>query len=224
MHPLKLGRRANNYLILGYSLPALLDLNASSPLEYLKALSALLHEFETYQSLSGIDASGNSISKGRMGAMFKSSMGLGNRSSKTRRASTATHESIAGLPTPSPDYLGLPRSAVEATSPQEFPSPILTSAHDFQHLITPHLPFDMDFTTTHAVLCDTLIDTYAKLLDLVASPDVCGPAVGEAFAKADKAIRKILVSNVLREFEDGTRANVKGEVAGLGKLVLGGLM
>lgn len=224
MHPLKLGRRANNYLVLGYSLPALLDLNANSPLEYLKALSSLLHEFETYQSLSGFDASGNSISKGRMGAMFKSGMGLGNRSSKARRASTAT-DSIS-ITTPSPDYLGLPKSATEATSPQDFaPSPINPAAgHDFQYLITPHLPFDMDFNTTYATLCDTLVDTYGKLMDLVYSPEVCGQAVGEAFGKADKAIRKILVSNVVREFEDSTRANVKGEVAGLGKLVLGGLM
>ncbi|KAK3710067.1 hypothetical protein LTR37_010498 [Vermiconidia calcicola] len=222
MHPLKTGRRANNYLVLGYSLPALLDLNSGSPLEYLKALSALLQEFETYQSLSGFDTSGNSISKGRMGQMLKSGMGLGNRTGKSRRTSTAT-ESVS-ITTPSPDYLGLPRSATEATSPQEYPSPINASGHDFQYLVTPHLPFDADFNTTYATLCDTLIDTYGKLIDLVPSPDMCGPGVGEAFAKADKAIRKILVSNVMREFEDTTRANVKGEVAGLGKLVLGGLM
>ncbi|KAK5171346.1 uncharacterized protein LTR77_004490 [Saxophila tyrrhenica] len=223
MHPLKLGRRANSYLVLGYSLPALLDLNSGSALEYLKALSALLQEFETYQSLSGFDTSGNSISKGRMGQMFKSGMGLGNRNNKGRRASTAT-DSIA-ITTPSPDYLGIPRSATEATSPQEYPSPINNvSGHEFQHLVTPHLPFDADFATTYATLCDTLIDTYGKLLDLVPSSEACGPGVGEAFSKADKAIRKILVSNVLREFEDGTRANVKVEVAGLGKLVLGGLM
>jgi hypothetical protein len=222
MHPLKLGRRANNYLVLGYSLPDLLDLNSGTPLEYLKALSALLQEFETYQSLSGFDSSGNSISKGRMGQMFKSGMGLANRTGKGRRASTAT-DSIS-ITTPSPDYLGLPKSATEATSPQEYPSPINASGHDFQHLVTPHLPFDADFGTTYATLCDTLIDTYGKLIDLVPSPDVCSPALGEAFSKADKAIRKILVSNVLREFEDNTRASVKSEVAGLGKLVLGGLM
>ncbi len=222
MHPLKLGRRANNYLVLGYSLPAVLDLNSGSPLEYLKSLSALLQEFETYQSLSGIDSSGNSISKGRMGQMFKSGMGLGNRSGKGRRASTAT-EGLS-ITTTSPDYRGLPKSATEVTSPQEYPSPVNASGHDFQHLVTPHLPFDADFATTYATLCDVLIDTYGRLLDLISSPDVCGPAVGEAFSKADKAIRKILVSNVLREFEDQTRANVKTEVAGLGKLVLGGLM
>ena len=222
MHPLKMGRRANNYLVLGYSLPALLDLNSGSPLDYLKALSALLQEFETYQSLSGFDSSGNSISKGRMGQMFKSGMGLGNRAGKGRRASTAT-DSIS-ITANSPEFLGLPKSSNEAVSPQDAPSPINTIGHDFQHLVTPHLPFDPDFSTTYATLCDTLIDTYAKLLDLVSTPDLCGASVGEAFAKADKAIRKILVSNVMREFEDSTRANVKSEVAGLGRLMLGGLM
>lgn len=218
LHPLKMGRRANNYLVLGNSLPALLDLNSGSAMEYLKALSALLQEFETYQNLSGVDTTGNSLSRGRMGQMFKSGMGLG--IGKARRASTAT-DAIA-LP-PNGDMLGLPKSGVDPHSPLES-SPVNASGHDFLHLVTPHLPFEPDFTTTFATLCDTLIDTYARLLDLVASPDQCSVAVGEAFGKADKAIRKILVANVLREFEDTTRASVKGEVAGLGRLVLGGLM
>ena len=217
LHPLKMGRRANNYLVLGNSLPALLDLNSGSAIEYLKALSALLQEFETYQNLSGVDSTGNSLSRGRMGQMFKSGMGLG--IGKGRRASTAT-DAIAWPP--NGDMLGLPKSAVDPHSPLES-SPII-GGHDFVHLVTPHLPFEPDFTTTFATLCDTLIDTYAKLLDLVSGPDQCGPAVGDAFAKADKAVRKILVANVLREFEDSTRAAVKGEVAGLGRLVLGGLM
>ena len=220
MHPLKLGRRANNYLILGYSLPALLDLNSGSPLEYLKALCALLQEFETYQTLTGFDSSGNTLSRGRMGQMLKSGMGLGNRTGKGRRASAVTDS----VHIQNPELLGLPKSAGDATSPMEAPSPISPSGHEFQHLVTPHLPFDPDFGIAYATLCDTLIDTYAKLIDLVPTPDLCGPVVGDAFSKADKAIRKILVSNVLREFEDSTRATVKGEVAGLGKLVLGGLM
>jgi hypothetical protein len=37
-------------------------------------------------------------------------------------------------------------------------------------------------------------------------------------------VRKILVANVMREFEETTRNGIKGEVAGLGKLVMGGLM
>lgn len=213
-HAYKLGRRATNYLLLGYSLPALLDLNSGSPLEYLKALSALMQEFETYQSLSPNDGF-SSLSRGRVGQMFKHSMGLG----KGRRASTAT-DSLA-IDT---NMLSLPTSASSASSPQDIPSPVNYSGHEFQHLLTPHLPFDPDFGTTFATLCDTLIDTYANLLNLVTGPEVCGLAVGEAFAKADKAVRKILVANVMREFEDSTRAGIKGEVAGLGKVVLGGLM
>ena len=217
MHPAKLGRRANNYLVLGNSLPALLDLNSSTPLEYLKALSALLHEFETYQNLSGVDGSSNSLSRGRMGQMFKSGMGLG--IGKGRRSSTATD--AMSVPPLNGDMLGLPKSAIDPHSPLES-SPI--NGHDFVHLVTPHLPFEPDFSITFATLCDTLIDTYARLLDLVAGPDQCSVAVGEAFAKSDKAVRKILVANVAREFEDTTRAGVKSEVAGLGRLVLGGLM
>ena len=218
LHPAKMGRRANNYLVLGNSLPALLDLNSGSPLEYLKALSALLQEFVTYQNLSGVESTGSSLGRGRMGQMFKSGMGLG--IGKGRRASTAT-DAIA-LPS-NGDMLGVSRSGVDPHSPLES-SPVNASGHDFVHLVTPHLPFEPDFQTTFATLCDTLIDTYARLLDLVQSPEQCSVSVGEAFAKADKAVRKLLVANIVREFEDSTRAGVKGEVAGLGRLVLGGLM
>lgn len=238
LYPHKLGRRATNYFILGYSLPALLDMNAGTPLEYLKALSSLLSEFETYQNLSGFDASGNTLSKGRMGSMFKSSMGLGHRGAKGRRSSTVTSESaLAGLDGRQADLLGIPSSASSRQSsfsqnmggsgmdsPQDMTSPINPTNHEFSFLLTPHIPFEPDFQTTLGTLCDTLIDTYAKLTELIAGPDSCTPIVGAEFAKADKAIRKILVANVVREFEDSTRAGVKGEVAGLGKLVLGGLM
>lgn len=218
MHAQKLGRRSTSYYLLGYSLPALLDLNSGSPMEYLKALIALLHEFETYQSLSGTDSASNSLGRGRMGQMFKSSMGMG--LGKGRRSSAAT-DSIA-LDSQSANLPGFPSGGLG--SPQETTSPVNASGHDFQHLLTPSLPFDPDFGTTFATLCDTMVETYSNLLNLITTPEQCSPTVGEAFAKADKSVRKILVANVMREFEESTRNGIKSEVAGLGKLVLGGLM
>lgn len=222
MHPHKLGRRSTSYFLLGYSLPALLELNSGSPMEYLKALIALLHEFETYQNLSGTDSAGNSLGRGRMGQMFKSGMGmgLGKGSSKGRRSSTAT-DSFASDPQ-SNSFPGFPSGGLG--SPQEITSPVNAAGHDFQNLLTPSLPFDPDFGTTFATLCDTLIETYSNLLNLITTPEQCSPTVGEAFSKADKSVRKILVANVMREFEETTRNGIKSEVAGLGKLVLGGLM
>lgn len=209
LQPLKASRRATNYFILGYSLPFLLDLATTSPLDYLRALSGLLQEFESYQSLTGFDSSGNSLSRGRVGQIFKSAgIGLGNRTgNKARRASTVADTFFTS------DYLGLPRSGSDSvTSPQESLSSPLSpgSNHDFQYLVTPHLPFDPDFAVTFATLCDTLIETYAKLMELVPTLELCSPAVGDAFSKADKAVRKILVANVVREFEETTRAGVKG--------------
>ncbi|UJO24774.1 uncharacterized protein CLAFUR5_13500 [Fulvia fulva] len=226
LHPHKLGRRATNYFILGHSLPALLDMNCANPLEYLKALSALLVEFETFQNLSGFDASGNVTRTGRVGAMFKSGMGL-NRGKGGRRSSTAI-DTVGNLDPRQADLLGMPTSARNTSGDSGFPhdlsSPVNPTGHEFTYLLTPHLPFEPDFSTTLGTLCDTLIDTYGKLLDLVNGPDSCTPMVGTEFAKADKAIRKILVANVVREFEDTTRNGIKGEIAGLGKLALGGLM
>ena len=220
LQPHKLGRRATGYLFLGYSLPLLLDHNASVPLDYLRILTALLQEFETYQSLAGWDGTGSSLSRAKVQQMFRAGMALGKGSGMRtgRRASAATDNIVQDA-----QKLGMPQQSGEAGSPQDAPSP-LSSGYDFHHLMTPHLPFEPDFSVTFATLCDSLIDTYTNLLSLISSPDVCSPAVGDAFAKADKAVRKILVSNIVQEFENSTRQGVKGEVAGLGKVVLGGLM
>ncbi|KAF2720812.1 hypothetical protein K431DRAFT_285504, partial [Polychaeton citri CBS 116435] len=220
LHPHKLGRRATQFLVLGYSLPALLDLNSGSALEYLKAFSGVLQEFETYQHLSA-EGSGSGLSRGRVGQMFKSSMGLGTRSGKGRRSSAATDAlSVSSTDT---GMSGI-QSTNSGSSALDAYSPIhITAHHDFHYLITPHLPFDPDFATTFSTLCDTLIDAYSNLLDLIAKPEDCAPGVSEAFAKTDKAVRKVLISSVQREFEDSTRTGVRGEVAGLGRLVLGGL-
>jgi len=224
LHAHKLGRRAATHLILGYSLPLLLDTNSSSPIEYLKAITALLSEFETYLTLSGFE-NHSALSRARMGQMLKSGMGLGARSGmRTGRRSSAATDSIA-LEASKAGLLNLPghSGSMDAGSPQDVPSP-MASGHEFHYLLTPHLPFEPDFSMTFATLCETLIDMYANLLSLISGPDVCSPTIGEAFAKADKAVRKILISNLMREFEDSTRQSLKGEVAGLGKLVLGGLL
>ena len=226
----KLGRRAANYLLLGYSLPAVLEINSNSPLDYLKSLYALLQEFETYQQLSGLDGGGgNSLSRGRVGQMFKAAgAGLTNRSAaiRTGRRASAASDSFNFTDAQRAGSFGLPPFTTDGphSSPLESSSPVNTSGHDFHHLLTPHLPFEPDFATTFATLCETLIDTYVRLLELAATPEVCSVAVGEAFAKADKGVRKILVANVVGEFEGATRTAMKSEVGGLGKLVLGGLM
>jgi hypothetical protein len=64
---------------------------------------------------------------------------------------------------------------------------------------------------------------------LVDAPDACAPAagsgsVGELFAKADAKLRKVIVSGIMREFEERCRDGIKGEIAGIGKVALGGLM
>ena len=234
MHPLKAGRRAHNYLVLGNSLTSLIDTHPGPALDYLKALSTLLSEFETYQNLTGIEgAGGSSISRGRVGQMLKSGMSLG--MGKGRRSSTATEALASPLTPGGNDFLSLPKGSTDAYSPTE-PSPVpgnssvggaggLASHHDFHVLQTPHIPFDPDLSLTLATLCDALIDAYARLLELVRVLDQdSATGTGEAFAKADKAARKLLVANVFREFEEQTRAGIKGEVAGVGRLVLGGLV
>ena len=100
----------------------------------------------------------------------------------------------------------------------------LLPGEEYTHLLTPSLPFDPDFFETFATLCDVLIDCYTRIMSLVSSPTMCGPQVGEIFAKADARLRKVIIVGIVKEFEDASRSGAKGEMAGIGKVVLGGLM
>jgi hypothetical protein len=100
----------------------------------------------------------------------------------------------------------------------------LLPGEEYTHLLTPSLPFDPDFFETFATLCDVLIDTYTRLLSLIPTPRECAGNVADMFSKVDARVRKIIIQGVIKEFEDTSRAGVKGEVANVGKVVLGGLM
>ncbi|KAL2000423.1 hypothetical protein VTN02DRAFT_3090 [Thermoascus thermophilus] len=223
--PRKLSRRAVNYLLLGLSLPPILDVN-STPFEYLRALNALLLEFETFQQVHPPDgSSSSSLARARIPQMFRRATHSG---SKTRRASSATE---IGLPMQSGDAPdgkaitgNITPSATAATSFPNTESSDLLPGEEYSYLLTPSLPFDPDFFETFATLCDVLIDCYARLVSLVSSPAVCTAALGEMFSKADSKLRKIMVAGVVREFEDASRSGAKNEIAGVGRVVLGGLL
>ncbi|CZR60417.1 uncharacterized protein PAC_10313 [Phialocephala subalpina] len=219
----KLARRATNYLLLGLSLPTILDLNSSTPIEFLKTLNALLAEFESFQQIHPPDGS-SSLSRARFPQMFKRATGTGN---KGRRQSSAAE---IGLPMGS-DYGdsksmngSISSSGAGTVTSFAISETDLLPGEEYTHLLTPSLPFDPDFYETFATLCDVLIDCYTRLMSLVASPRECSPAVAEMFTKADQRVRKIIVQGVVKEFEESSRAGVKTEVAGVGKVVLGGLM
>lgn len=100
----------------------------------------------------------------------------------------------------------------------------LLPGEEYTYLLTPSLPFEPDFFETFATLCDVLIDCYGRIASLVASPAICTVALGETFSKADAKLRKIIVAGAVREFEDASRNGVKNEVAGVSRVVLGGLL
>jgi hypothetical protein len=218
--PRNQARRATHYLLLGFSLPTILDLNANSPADYLRALNALLLEFEQYQSIHPTDGTTpSSLSRARLPQMFKRA----NLGGKTRRSSSA-----AGLN----DYpLLTPAESPGVESPPPHDHSELLPNESYTHLQTPSLPFDPDFFSTFATLCDVLIDCYTRILSMLNSPDSVASAgqgvpsvVGDLFNKADARVRKILLAGVVREFEESCRVGVKSEVGGVGKVVLGGLM
>jgi hypothetical protein len=158
--------------------------------------------------------------------MFKRATHAG---TKTRRASSANE---IGLPMQSSDPSDLKSTAgnlgsASSASVTSFPlteSSDLHPGEEYTYLLTPSLPFEPDFFETFATLCDVLIDTYSRLSALVSSPSVCTVALGETFSKADARLRKIMVAGAVREFEDASRNSVKSEVAGVSRVVLGGLL
>ena len=222
--PRKLARRATNYLLLGLSLPNVMDLNAANPQEYLRALSALLSEFESYQQMHTPEGtSASSLSRARIPSMFKRAT---NATAKGRRTSSATD---IGLPMTAGDPIdikAMSNPAMAGSTASSFPASEQDRlpGEEYVHLLTPSLPFDPDFFETFATLCDVLIDCYTKLMALIPSPTVCIPGTGELFAKADGKLRKVIIMGMNKEFEDASRAGAKAEFAGLGKVVLGGLM
>ncbi|EEH17136.2 hypothetical protein PABG_07223 [Paracoccidioides brasiliensis Pb03] len=225
----KLSRRATNYLLLGLSLPPILDVN-STPFEYLRALNALLLEFETFQQAHPADGNtSSSLTRARIPHMFKRSVHSG---TKTRRTSSATE---IGLPMQTTDpsdikaMTGNIATSINSTSsaasyPSNSDSSDLLPGEEYTYLLTPTLPFDPDFFQTFSSLCDVLIDCYTRLMALVSGPSVCTAVVGEMFNKADARLRKVMIAGVVREFEDASRSKVKSEAAGVSKVVLGGLL
>ena len=145
---------------------------------------------------------------------------------KGRRTSSAAD---IGLPMNTSDPADLKKMSNVSTTGStmaSFPASEqeLLPGEEYMHLLTPSLPFDPDFFETFATLCDVLIDCYTRIMTLIPSPVMCTPVTGELFTKADAKLRKVIVQGIVKEFEDASRAGAKAEFAGLGKVVLGGLM
>ncbi|KAF6816652.1 hypothetical protein CSOJ01_02827 [Colletotrichum sojae] len=218
----KLARRATNYLLLGLSLPTIVDLYANTPIEFLRSLNNLLQEFESFQQLHGEGGgSTSSLSRARLPQMFRRQGG------KSRRSASGAND--IGYPLDdgsSGSYGGIGSSSSASASVMSFASSDndLLPGEVYTHLLTPSLPFEPDFFETFATLCEVLIDVYTKVLTLVPTPRETSQPVAELFAKADAKVRKIIVQGVVKEFEDSSRAHIKTEVANIGKVVLGGLL
>ncbi|KAI1778594.1 hypothetical protein F4818DRAFT_305270 [Hypoxylon cercidicola] len=216
----KLSYRATNYLLLGLSLPAVVDLNSGTPLELLRSLNTLLAEFDSYQQIhteNGVNTS--SLSRARIPNMFRRGAGgKGRRQSGAADMYTDANSSLAS----GSAVNSVPTSVINFGLGGEGND--LVPGEEYTHLLTPNLPFDPDFFETFATLCDVLIDCYAKLMSLLAAPKDCTPLIAELFTKADVRVRKMIIQGVVKEFEESSRSGLKQEINNVGKVVLGGLM
>lgn len=225
--PRKLGRRATNYLHLGVSLPTILDPNSDTPVEYLKTFNALLTEFESYQSIHSPEGqSSGSLGRARIPQMFKrATQGSGPKSRRTSNPMDAVSPPNSYGYHDSRSFSG-GSSVFSSAAFSSFPASEqeLSPGEEYTFLLTPFLPFEPDYFETFATLCDVLIDCYTKVIGLINSPEACGPGIGELFTKADAKVRKLLIASLVQDFEDATKQGIRTELAGVGKVVLGGLM
>lgn len=154
--PARVGRRATNYLLLGMSIPTVLDvhppqhnnlINGTIAQEYLRSLNALLAEFETYQQLHSMDGnSTSSLSRARLPQMFK-------RSGTRPRKSSGTPVSEIGMP--------LQQSVSAPAMPEKPPS----SSHGYQ----------LSLDTTHTN------QSYASSTSTLVAPPSAPPPVPTSF-------------------------------------------
>ncbi|KAJ4302326.1 hypothetical protein N0V88_002470 [Collariella sp. IMI 366227] len=244
--PRKLGRRATNYLLLGISLPAVIDLNSNTPLEFLRSLNTLLTEFDAFQQIhTETGLATTSLTRTRIPQMFRRAaapVSKGRRSSSaagrdgadigysleqvesnTGTSSSAGH-SAAGTASGAPAGYGGGGDGAASVMAFGASEVDLVPGEEYTYLLTPTLPFDPDFFETFATLCDVLIDTYTRLLSLLPTARECGGGVAELFSKTDGRIRKLFIQGAVREFEEFGRAGARAEVASVGKVVLSGLM
>lgn len=220
----RLARKATNYLLLGISLPVLVDLYSSTPSEFLRCLGTLLSEFESFQQLRS-DSSA-SLTRARLPNMFR------RQGTKTRRSTSAADTTVdeaaaaAAFPSSGAGAVGglNPGSGTPSVMNFAASESDLLPGEEYAYLLTPSLPFEPDYFETFSTLCDALVDCYARFLALVPTSRECTASVAEQFNKADARVRKIIVQGTIKEFEDTTRTHVKTEVASIGKVVLGGLM
>ncbi|KAG7422794.1 hypothetical protein Forpi1262_v016004 [Fusarium oxysporum f. sp. raphani] len=211
----KLGRKATNHLLLGLSLPTIIDLYSSTSIEFLRSLNSLLSEFDSFQQLHGESSTAASLTRARLPSMFRRPGGKSRRSTSAADMHPMVDE-MASLPAaggPAPSVMNFAAAETD-----------LLPGEEYTFLLTPSLPFDPDYYETFATLCDVLIDCYTRFLALVPSPRECSAPVAELFTKADSRVRKIIVQGIVRDFEEQSRSYVKTEVASIGKVVLGGLM
>jgi len=217
----KLARRATNYLLLGLSLPTIVDLNSSTPLEFLRSLNTLLSEFESFQQLHGENGSSGSLSRARLPQMFRRGPGTKSRRTASGQVNDIGHpgDTDGGI-----GALGMSASASASVISFAGTESDLLPGENYTHLLTPSLPFDPDFYETFATLCDVLIDCYKRVLSLLPTPKECSAPVAEQFTKADARVRKIILQGTVKEFEETSRSQVKTEMANISRVVLSGLM
>lgn len=219
----RLVRRTTALFHLGFSLHNVLDYNSHGLFEYIRTFAALMSDFESYTSNHPVEST-SSLSKGRFPG-FGRRVTHGASGARGRRGS-APHE--IGMPIGSssdPNELAPHSSAPLPTASNLSNSdPDLLPSEKYHHLTAPSLAFDLDFFVIWDDMSNTLIQCYSRLTDLLSSPSVVTPGVVEHFAKMDSRVKKLVLGGPIREMEDWARREVRGQIAGVAKMALAGLI
>ncbi|KAK9244784.1 hypothetical protein V1506DRAFT_540321 [Lipomyces tetrasporus] len=96
---------------------------------------------------------------------------------------------------------------------------------EYVHLMTPFVPFDLDYSEVVIMLCETLVQLYNKILALAVEQDEHFPlpsVPGEIFLRVDGLVRKIVVTPLINAYESYCRTQIQSELDGVETFCAGG--
>ncbi|KAK9470733.1 uncharacterized protein V1510DRAFT_422322 [Dipodascopsis tothii] len=184
--PTSLGKKTTYYFTMGMSIAGLLDMQTA--VDFIKAMSALVHEYEIMTTPHDTGARPVSAASHGRGGLRRVLTGQ----SRIFRSSRARQE----------------ESKVAET--------------EFTYLMTPYLPFELNFLETVVTLCDVLVNMYVRIQDLLLSEENYLPsAIGDSFIRMDTKVKKLIVTPLINDIEEMCRRNVRNEVNDLEHVVMG---
>ncbi|KAJ1918199.1 hypothetical protein H4219_002756 [Mycoemilia scoparia] len=211
----KMRKRTRLYFVLGASLGPILTI--SSPQDYIKALSILMNEFDTFLSegggsLGGSGGSGSGSSSTNIGGSGAGG-GSGSGSGGGSGAPTGMGNGGSGGRFKKRGIFRKSRGHDDGGSNSQS---LGIDTGDFSYLDTHIPPFDLSFLQVFDTFCQITIIMYSRLADVLSSVPIT-QAVFDTVGRIDQRFRKVTVT-ITKELEEFSKDAITRELRSLDPL------